>query len=72
MVCGNSGALEKQRKSSPLRRLYSHLNKSVLRERHMLPAVDEAPVRSASAKVFSKLDARWEFWQIPLEKNQKF
>ena len=44
---------------------YTHLNKSVLRERHMLPAVDEALAKLGNAKIFSKLDAKSGFWQIP-------
>ena len=36
---------------------YTHLNNSVLRERHMLPVVDEALAKLVGAKFFSKLDA---------------
>ena len=42
------------------------LNKSVKRERHPLPAVEQTFARLAGAKVFSKLDANSEFWQVSL------
>ena len=50
---------------------YTHLNKNVLRERHMLLAVDEALAKLVNAKVFSKLDAKSGFWQIPLSSQSK-
>lgn len=43
-----------------------HLNESVLREVYPLPQVDDALAQLAGAKIFSKLDARSGFWQIPL------
>ena len=42
------------------------LNENVRRERHPLPAVEQALAQIAGAKVFSKLDANSGFWQIPL------
>lgn len=42
------------------------LNKSVKRERHPMPAVEQTLAQLAGAKVFSKLDANSGFWQIPL------
>ncbi|KAI2666998.1 Retrovirus-related Pol polyprotein from transposon 17.6 [Labeo rohita] len=42
------------------------LNAAVKRERHILPAVDQTLAMMSDAKVFTKLDARSGFWQIPL------
>ena len=42
------------------------LNKSVLREVHPLPKVDETLAQLNSTKMFSRLDANSGFWQIPL------
>ena len=42
------------------------LNKSVLREVHPMPKVDETLAQLAGARLFSKLDANSGFWQIPL------
>ena len=41
------------------------LNAMVKRERHILPAVDQTLAMMSDAKVFTKLDARSGFWQIP-------
>ena len=43
------------------------LNRSVRREVHPLPKVDE----TLGAKVFSKLDANSGFWQIPLSESSR-
>jgi hypothetical protein len=45
-----------------------HLNKSVMRELHLLPRVDETLAQLQGARVFSKIDANCGFWQIPLAK----
>ena len=42
------------------------LNKSVLREVHPLPKVDNTLTQLTDAKIFTKLDANSGFWQIPL------
>ena len=42
------------------------LNRSVRREVHPLPKVDETLAQLARAKVFLKLDANSGFWQTPL------
>ena len=42
------------------------LNRSVLREVHPLPRVDDTLAQLSGAKLFSKLDANSGFWQIPL------
>ncbi|XP_036001498.1 uncharacterized protein K02A2.6-like [Fundulus heteroclitus] len=47
----------------------TQLNKSVLRERHQLPSVENTLGQLSGAKVFSKLDANAGFWQIPLSKE---
>lgn len=44
------------------------LNTSVLRERHILPAVDSILAQISGAEVFSTLDANSGFWQISLAK----
>ena len=44
----------------------TQLNKSVLRERHPLPAVEQVLAQLSGAKVFTKLDANLGFFQIPL------
>lgn len=50
---------------------YIQLNKSVQREKHMLPTVDETLGLLAGAKVFSKLDAYWDYYQIKLDEKSK-
>ena len=47
----------------------THLNKSVRRERHPLPAVEQSLAQLAGACVFSTLDANSGFWQIPLDRD---
>ena len=49
----------------------THLNWWVLRERHILLAVDHTLGLLAGAKIFSKLDATSSFWQIPLSDENK-
>ena len=44
----------------------THLNQSVQRERHPLPAVEQVLAQLTGAQLFSKLDANSGFWQIPL------
>ena len=45
------------------------LNRSVCRERHILPAVDHILAQLSGAKVFTKLDANAGFWQVKLSKE---
>ncbi|KAJ8375467.1 hypothetical protein SKAU_G00060470 [Synaphobranchus kaupii] len=45
------------------------LNKSMMRERHPLPSVENTLGQLAGAKVFSKLDANAGFGQIPIAKE---
>ena len=47
----------------------THLNKSVCRERHPLPAVKQTLAQLAGARVFSKLNVNSDFWQIPLSQE---
>ena len=45
------------------------LNKSVCRERHILPSVEQTLAQLKGAKVFTKLDANSGFWQIKLSEK---
>ena len=45
------------------------LNENVCRERHQLPAVEQTLAQIAGAQVFTKLDAKSGFWQIPLSEE---
>ena len=45
------------------------LNKCVMRERFIMPTIDEMLPKLAGAKMFSKLDAHSGFYQIPLDKE---
>ena len=47
----------------------THLNKSLQRERHILPSVDHTLAQLAEAQFFNKLDANSGFWQVPLSKE---
>lgn len=44
----------------------TNLNKSVLHENPPLTCVDHSLAQLSGAKIFSKLDAKSGFWQIPL------
>ena len=43
------------------------LNKSIKRERYMLPTVEDILPKLTGATVFSKLDAASGYWQLPLD-----
>ena len=45
----------------------TRLNRSVRREFHILPSVEDTLAQLAGAKYFSKLDANSGFWQVELE-----
>ena len=45
------------------------LNRSVLRETHPIPKVDDTLAQLTGATFFSKLDANSGFWQIPLDEQ---
>ena len=47
------------------------LNKSVLREPHPIPKVDDTLAQLTGATLFSKLDANSGFWQIPLAEESR-
>jgi hypothetical protein len=49
----------------------THLNKSVQPELYPMPSVDHTLARLSGAKVFTKLDAKSGFWQIPLSQRSK-
>ncbi|KAF4523730.1 hypothetical protein B566_EDAN013847, partial [Ephemera danica] len=42
------------------------LNKAIIRERTILPSVEETMAKFAGAKIFSKLDCKDSFWQVKL------
>ena len=46
---------------------FKRLNSAVKRERYMLPCVEEVLQRLNGSKVFSKLDARSGYFQVPLD-----
>ena len=50
---------------------YRRLNKSIVRERHMLPTVDEITAMLEGARVFSVLDAESGFHQVPLSEESR-
>uniref|UniRef100_A0A147BN06 RNA-directed DNA polymerase n=1 Tax=Ixodes ricinus TaxID=34613 RepID=A0A147BN06_IXORI len=50
---------------------YGELNKQIVRERVLMPTVDESLAKLAGAQVFSKLDARAGYWQTPLSKESQ-
>ncbi|XP_064468421.1 uncharacterized protein K02A2.6-like [Ornithodoros turicata] len=45
---------------------YAELNKQVMRERLIMPTVEENLCHISGAKLFSKLDANAGYWQVPL------
>ena len=47
------------------------LKKSVLREPHPIPSVDDTLAHLTGATVFSKVDANSGFWQIPLSEETR-
>ena len=49
----------------------THLNKAVKREIHAMASVDESLAKLANSKVFTKLDAKNGFWQLPLGEESK-
>ncbi|KAK9517531.1 hypothetical protein VZT92_022896 [Zoarces viviparus] len=64
--CAPMVAVPKKNKEQPricvdLKRL----NKSVKREKFIMPTIDDILPKLAGAKVFSLLDAASGFWQIP-------
>ena len=44
-----------------------YLNRAIKRPRHPLPTVEEVAASLSKAKVFSVLDAKSGFWQVPLD-----
>ena len=50
---------------------FRQLNKSVLREVHPLPKVEDTLAQLHGAVMFSKVDANCGFWQVPLDEGSK-
>ena len=50
---------------------YTHLNRTVKRERNILPTVNHVLAQISGASVFSKLDANCGFYQIKLTEESK-
>ena len=49
----------------------SVLNENVLREIHPMATVDESLAKLKGSKIFTKLDAKSGFWQVPLDAESK-
>ena len=49
----------------------TNLNKAVRREVYPMASVDESLAKLAGSRVFSKLDARSGYWQIPLDDESR-
>ena len=47
------------------------LNKAVLRENHPMHTTGQTPAKLAGAKIVSRLDAKFRFWQRKLSLNSK-
>ena len=45
---------------------FTQLNRSVSREKYILPSVEQTLALLASEKIFTKLDTNMGFWQVPL------
>lgn len=44
-----------------------NLNEAIKRDDYPLPTIEEVTARMSNAKIFSVLDAKTGFWQIPLD-----
>lgn len=49
----------------------TNLNEALCRERHILPSVEQSLAQLDGSQVFTKLDARSGFWQIPLSSESR-
>ena len=47
------------------------LNKAIQREHFQLPTIEDITSRLSGAKFFSKLDANYGYWQIPLDEDSQ-
>lgn len=45
---------------------YAELNRQTVLERVIMPTVEESLAKLGDARVFSKLDANFGYWQVPL------
>ncbi|XP_064479149.1 uncharacterized protein K02A2.6-like [Ornithodoros turicata] len=50
---------------------YTELNRQIVRERVLMPTVEQILARLAEAQIFSKLDARARYWQTPLARESQ-
>ncbi|XP_064468401.1 uncharacterized protein K02A2.6-like [Ornithodoros turicata] len=50
---------------------YTELNRQIVRERVLMPTVEESLARLSEAQIFSKLDARAGYWQAPLARESQ-
>ena len=69
--CSGSLVVTKQNGSIRLCVDLAQLHKSVQREVHPMASVDDSLAKLAGSKIFSKLNARSGFWQIPLIEGSK-
>ena len=67
--CAAMVVVQKENGKVRIRVDLTHLNRSVLRERHPLPAVEQSLAQLAGAQIFSTLDTNSGFWQIPLDRE---
>ena len=47
----------------------THLNKAIKRHHYQMPCIDEIVAKLGEAKVFSVVDAKDGFWQVPLKEE---
>lgn len=47
----------------------THLNKAILRQHYPTPCIEEIVTQLGKAKLFSVLDAKDGFWQVPLDEE---
>ena len=50
---------------------FRQLNENVLREVHPIPKIEDALAQLHGAVMFSKVDANYGFWQVPLDEGSK-
>src|SRR5207249_318092 len=50
---------------------FERLNQNIIRERSIMPTVEETLAGLSRARIFSKLDACSGFWQVPLSPSSQ-
>ncbi len=50
---------------------YTKLNESVIRERHIMPSVEQTIAQIGQSKYYSKMDANSSYYQVPLSKESQ-